>query len=474
MHGGRFAEAAAAYEAALRLRPGHAEAHNNLGVALAEQGRPAEAVECYDRALALQPRYAEANFNRGNTLKAQGHCDEAVAAYREALQMRPQWPGALNNLGLALVQLTRFEEARECYEQALRLMPRYAEAHNNLGLCLQGMDQLDLALPHFDRAVELQHDFAAAHANRAQIWLLLGHFRRGWPEYEWRWRLPGVGLLPVPAPTWDGTPPAGRAILLRAEQGHGDAIQFVRYAKLLAEAGAHVIVDGQAQLLPLLSRCAGVAAVAVRGGDLPVCDWQTPLLRLPRLLGTTLANIPAPVPYLHPDPDLIEHWRSELGERGPLRIGIAWQGIPKYPQDRQRSIPLRHFLPLARTRGVRVFSLQKGAGTQQLAEVGDCGIVDLGSRLDETAGAFMDTAAVMTHLDLVVTSDSAVAHLAGALGVPVWVALALAPDWRWLLDRADSPWYPSMRLFRQTALGRWDDVFARIAVEVERWRAVGH
>jgi Flp pilus assembly protein TadD len=465
---GKFKDAAACYEQTLLLQRHHAEACCNLGVALAEQGLLADAVTRYEQALQLRPSYPEAMFNRANALKALGQFEAAGAGYKQALRLRPDWPAAHNNLGLTYAQMGQFGDAVASYEQALRLAPNYSEAHNNLGLCLQAQGILDLALQHFDAALQLQPDFAAAHANRAQLWLLLGHYGRGWPEYEWRWKLPGVGLPPLPQARWDGSPLAGRTILLRAEQGLGDTLQFVRYAPLVQERGGLVLVECQPSLAALLERCPGIDGLAARGSPLPDFDVQIPLLSLPGIFQTTLATVPKTGPYVFADQQLVEHWRSELGTADGFKIGIAWKGNAKYPGDRQRSIPLHHFLTLAGIPGVHLFSLQKGPGREQLAELAEGRrITDLDSRLDETSGAFMDTAAVMVNLDLIVTSDTATAHLAGAMGLPVWVPLSVACDWRWLLDREDSPWYPTLRLFRQTVVDSWDDVFDRLAVAVK-------
>jgi tetratricopeptide (TPR) repeat protein len=465
---GRFAEAVASYEQVLRLRPQQAEAHNNLGVALAEQGRLAEAVVHYELALQEQPAYAEAHYNWANALKVQEQYRGAAEHYHQAVRLRPTWAAAHNNLGLVSARLGEFEQARSCYEQALRLLPTYAEAHNNLALLLQTQGQLDLALIHFNRAIELQPEFAAAHANRAQVWLLLGHYRRGWPEYEWRSKIPGAILANLPQPVWDGTDLTGRTILLRAEQGIGDTIQFIRYAPLVKQKGGRVLVEAPDTLLPLLRCCSGIDELIARGSPLPDFEVQARLPSLPGILQTTLADIPAPIPYLTVDVAMVGQWKKQLGAVRTFKIGISWKGISKYPGDRERSIALRHFMPLARIPGVRVFSLQKGPGMAQLAELEQPDLItDLGSRLDETAGAFMDTAAVMKNLKLVITSDTATAHLAGALGVPVWIALSVACDWRWMIDRLDSPWYPTMRLFRQTTLDRWDDVFERMATALQ-------
>jgi hypothetical protein len=270
-------------------------------------------------------------------------------------------------------------------------------------------------------------------------------------------------------PAWNGYPPAGLRVLVVAEQGLGDSIHFIRYAPLLQRLGATVIFECPAKLIPLLARTPGIDHVYAQGQEPPEHDVHVPLLTLPGLLGTALESIPLEIPYVHPDPKLVEHWGCELGATPGFKVGINWQGNPTFAGDYHRSMPLRHFAPLAQVPGVRLFSLQKNDGAEQLRALGDVfPVVDLGARLDEANGPFMDTAAVLKNLDLFVTSDTAVAHLAGAMGVPVWVPMGAAPGWQWMLGREDSPWYPSMRLFRQSRLGDWPPVFERITRELAR------
>jgi hypothetical protein len=310
----------------------------------------------------------------------------------------------------------------------------------------------------------LKPDYPEAHANHAHACLQAGDWRRGWVEYEWRRKTKPCSPSRFSQPLWSGESLAGKTILLHAEQGLGDTIQFVRYAPLVKRYDARVIVECQKPLLRLLAGCPGIDRLIGEGEELPAFDVQAPLMSLPAILNTTLENMPADVPYIFAAPELVARWRERLGSIEGFKIGISWQGNPRFPGDRFRSIPLRCFAALARLPGVRLISLQKGAGREQLVEVrDDFPVVDLADELDEEAGPFMDRAAVMKNLDLVVTSDTAIAHLAGALGVPAWVALKFAADWRWLLDRSDSPWYPSMRLFRQQTRGDWSQVFARMA-----------
>jgi len=291
------------------------------------------------------------------------------------------------------------------------------------------------------------------------------YFARGWPEYEWRWHRRQAVQRNFYATRWDGSPLAGRTILLHAEQGLGDTLQFVRYASLVKRRGGTIIVECQPPLVKLLTGCPGIDQVVAYGDALPPFEFHAPLMSLPAIFGTTVETIPQEVPYLLADPELRQKWRGELEGMREFKVGIVWQGRPEPPWVGNRSIPLRKYAPLAQVPGVKLFSLQKGPGVEQLV-ASSVEVTDFGPRLDEATGPFLDTAALMRNLDLVITSDTATAHLAGALGVPVWVAIPVAPDWRWMLNRTDSPWYPTMRLFRQTNLGDWDTVFAQMATEL--------
>jgi hypothetical protein len=325
------------------------------------------------------------------------------------------------------------------------------------------------ALAAFDAAIRLKPDHPNSHFGRGLAFLVLGDLETGFPEYEWRTKCKDFVPRGMPGLVWDGSPLGQRTILLHAEQGFGDTIHFVRYASLVKKMGGTVIVECQPALTRLLARTPGIDRLIAQGAPLPFYDVQASLLSLPPILHTTSATVPADVPYVTPDERLAEQWRQELNTVPGFRIGISWQGNREHKRDSVRSIPVREFSPLAQVEGVRLFSLQKGQGSEQLREVvGRFDVIDWTDRLDETAGPFMDTAALMKSLDLIITSDTANAHLAGALGVPVWVVLPFAPDWRWQLDREDSPWYPTMRLFRPRAQTQWGEVFQRVASELRK------
>jgi tetratricopeptide (TPR) repeat protein len=468
---GLVGEAVAAFQEALRLQPDYAAAAYGLGNALGTQRRHAAAVVHYRTALRLQPDFPEAHNNLGLALLEIGALDEAVVVLRQGVRLRPKAAEAHNNLGLALAALGQFAAAETCYEEALRLKPGYAEAHNNLASAYKEQMRLGEALASYDAALRLESDSASAHWNRSLALLQGGDFERGWAEYEWRWRRSGSKPRQLPKPAWDGTRLAGRTLLVYAEQGWGDMMQFLRYAPLAARTGGRVVVECPAPLAPLFATCAGIERVVVEGEPLPAFDCHAALLSLPRLMKTTLATVPAVVPYLSATAERVAAWGPRLPQ-GVFKIGVVWQGNPRHRWDRHRSVPLTQLAPLAQVPGVQLISLQKGAGSEQVAEAaGVCPVLVLDG-LDEDGGAFLDTAAVLKHLDLVVTVDTALAHLAGALGVPVWLALSVLADWRWLREREDTPWYPGMRLFRQRTLGAWDEVFQRMAGELRQRCAV--
>jgi Flp pilus assembly protein TadD len=467
-----FAEAEACFREALRIDPDDADVLNNLGTAVWEQGRAGESMAYYLRAHQFKPRDFGILNNVGIALWDQGRPERAVVFYRRALEIQPDSFDTRMNLGVSLSDLGQFDEALVWIRSSLELQPGSADAWDNLGMTLARQGNWQEAMACYDRAIELRPDFGEAHRNRALGWLAQGDFEQGWPEAEWRLKCrnpPGFGF---PRPRWIGDPLAGRTILLHWEQGLGDTLQFIRFAPLVKERGGQVWFYCQPPLVRLVKRSPGVDQIF--DGTSPVPDFQVhaPLMSIPAIVGTTLATLPRD-PYLSADAATIEHWRMDL-LRGlgvsdlasVFTIGIAWQGSPHNRIDRWRSFPLEKLAPLAKLPGVRLISLQKGAGTEQIrALAGAFPVVELdgaGAGQKDTRD-FLDTAAVMSLVDLVVTPETAVAHLAGSLGVRTWVALSSVGDWRWMVDQDDSPWYPSARLFRQTEMGDWDGVFRRMA-----------
>ncbi len=463
---GQPAEARECYEAALKLRPEFPEALNNLGILLEDQGAHGQAEAHYRAALKLQPRSADTLNNLGVSLAAMRRHQEAVECYRQALALKPGSPLALNNLGNALRTLGDVDEAMACLRKAIAIRSDYAEAHNNLGICLMETGRRDDAVRCYEQALHLRPHYPEAHLNRSLAWLGEADFSRGWTEYEWRWCGKEVKRRSLPQPLWSGAPARDRTLFLYFEQGLGDTLQFIRYAELARQRVGRLVIEVQAALVPLLARCRGIDELIPSGSPPPRCDFQLPLMSLPGAFGTQPDSIPANVPYILPDPDRVTKWRKRLADLDGYRVGIGWQGNPKYRGDRQRSIALEHFAAVGAMPGVRLVSLQKGEGARQVERLERPFPLAQFDDLDSTGGAFMDTAGILANLDLVITSDTALAHLAGGMGVETWIALPFAADWRWLRNREDSPWYPTVRLFRQERRGDWKAVFERIAAEL--------
>jgi len=458
----RWQQAEAIYRQILAQVPDHPDATHLLGTLAMQTGRTAEGLPLLERAAAAQPANVTFATNLAAAYLSLGRADEAFAPLETALKHDPAHAIAHYHLGLAHAAGGRLDEAIAAYRRAAELEPTMAAARNNLGDALRTRGCLDEAAVQLDAALAAEPQSPYAHYNRALVWLAQGRMPEAWAEYEWRWRCREFPQRKFDAPRWDGAPLTDKTLLVHAEQGLGDCIQMVRYLPLVRQRVGQVRVDVQSALIPLF-QSSGIADL-VTPGEAVSYDVHVPMASLPLMFETTLATIPAGVPYLHAESSLMAPWRARLAEYPGFRVGIAWQGSPTYREDRYRSIPLDRFSGLADVQGVVLVSLQKGFGCEQLtAGARRFEIVDLGGDVDRTSGPFLDTAAIMQNLDLVITSDTSIAHLAGALGVPVWVALGASPDWRWLTDRDDSPWYPSMRLFRQKAWGRWDDVFATMA-----------
>ena len=467
---GRLEEAASAYHRAVAVQPDYADAHDNLGNVLLDLGRAEAAVPCYRRAIALRPGNPVTHNNLGIALKQTGQLQEATAAYRQAIALKPDYVEAHNNLGNALKELGQLEEAAQCFQRVLAMRPELADAHSNLGNVLLAQGHADEAAEAYRRAIALNPDYAEARNNLALIHLLKGDFERGWEDYEWRWRLK-VAVAPrrdFPQPEWCGEQLAGERVLVRAEQGFGDAIQFCRYVSLVAQRGAKVILEVQPELKRLMASLAGVHELATMGEVLPAFDYHIPLLSLPRVFGTRLDTVPADIPYLQAPPDLVEVWREKLSGIAGLRVGLAWAGSPQHMNDRNRSLALATLAPLAAVGYATYIVLQKGpAAAQAATPPAGMTLVEPGAEL----GDFADTAAVIANLDLVIAVDTAVAHLAGTLGKPVWLLLPFAGEWRWLQGRSDSPWYPGMRLFRQPRPGAWAEVMESVVRELGAMRS---
>jgi tetratricopeptide (TPR) repeat protein len=422
------------------------------------------AAACFRRAVELCPAFPEAWNNLGNTLSEQGDLSRAAECFLRACHVQPEFAGAHFNYSQALAGLGRFDASIAACRRALGLAPRSAEFYNGLGTVLFDAQRIDEALAAYEAALLLRPDFASARYNRSLAWLLQGDFVRGWSEYEWRWKLSGAPSSLHLQPRWDGTASPNGTILLDAEQGLGDTIQFARYAPLVKARVGCVILRCQKPLVALLRSLPGVDAVIAQDEPLPHFDAWLPLLSVPQIFTPAIEAIPRAIPYLLIEDSLVRFWQPRIERFAGLRVGIHWQGNPAFLKDRFRSIPLACFEPLAKLPGVRLISLQKGAGTEQLTQrIVTFPVVDLGLKPAEVHGPFLDTAAILRCLDVVVTSDTSIAHLSGALGIETWLAVPHVPEWRWLLNREDTPWYPTLRLVRQSHVGQWGSVFVRIA-----------
>ena len=455
--------------AVLRLRPDFAEVHSNLGVSLRARGRLAEAEDCFRRAAELKPGFLDAWNNLGNVRNEQRKYAEAISTYDEILRVHPECAETHNYMGITRQAEGKLADAVECHRRALGIKPTYAEAYRDLGFALRELGRLEEAADAYQQAIRLRPDYAEAHNNLAMLRLLQGDFANGWPEFEWRWRTGTLAPRGFSQPRWDGGALAGRTILLHAEQGLGDVFQMIRYAPLVKRRGGRVVVECFASLLPVLANCGGVDQW-ISGEPLPAFDVYAPLMSLPGLCGTTLATIPAEIPYISVDPNRVERWRTRLDATPGFKVGICWQGSTVHKNDHRRSVPLSRFAALAEVAGVQLVSLQLGFGAEQIASAG-FEVRELADRTLDPGESWLDTAAILCALDLVIAVDTSVAHLAGVMGRPVWVLLPFAPDWRWLLGREDSPWYPTMRLFRQKQSGDWAELFGRVAERLRSSRS---
>ncbi|MBW1783332.1 MAG: tetratricopeptide repeat protein [Deltaproteobacteria bacterium] len=485
----RLDEAIACYQKALQIAPHSAEACYNVGNAFRSQGKLEEAVKCYQKAVALAPDFPEAHTNLGHTWSAQDKFEEAVACYQRALDIRPDDSDAYNHLGMAFKGQGKWHDAASCYNMAIRLRPEDAAAYYNMGNLLHDQLKLTEALGWYQKAIQINHEYIDAYDNLgktfrdlgmldqatacherslqldpdnaetrfdlATVRLLGGEFAEGWAGYEWRfkrrkWR--SVYPFRREMPRWDGAPFPGKRLFVHSEQGFGDSLQFVRYLPMVKERGGEVVFETVAPLMELFRNLKGIDILVQGPADTsqPMdCDLYVPLLSLPKIFETRLETIPSQVPYIFADPQKVLYWQDRLRYTG-FRVGLVWAGKAT---DRRRSCPLKELVPLLRIPGIEFIGLQKGAHAKEVFSLPkEVAFANIGEAFED----FSDTAAAIEHLDLIVSIDTSVAHLAGAMGKPVWVMLLMSPDWRWLMDRRDSPWYPTMRLFRQSRPGDWE------------------
>ncbi len=483
------------FQQVISIKQDWPETYNNLGACFWEQGKIEQAIAAYKQAIALKPDYPKAYNNWGNCLKTLGRLDEAIAQYQRAIALDPQYAGAYNRLGNTLKKQGKIAEAIAQYHLALAIEPNYVEVHNNMALVLQTEGRLEEAIGYYNKSLELRPNDASTHFARAFTWLLKGDLPSGWHEYEWRWDDDIVAPRHFAEPLWDGSYLEGGTIFIYTEQGLGDNIQFIRYAPLVKERVGRVIVECPECLVRLFATVPGIDRVVSQDtvpekSPLPEFDVQVPLMSLPRIVCTTLENIPASIPYLRPlisfsdrrqqdpsqppkmrvgllTPPLLRGAGGDRLDEAAIKVEFVWASTDSYLHDltRYRSCSLDLFLelldiPTVPEKSVALYSLQKEPSSEALKRLLQTSerIVSLHKQL----GDFADTANAIAQLDLVISVDTAVAHLAGAMGKPVWVLLPFAPDWRWMLDRSDSPWYPTMRLFRQSQPGDWQGVFVQI------------
>ncbi|WP_431661768.1 FkbM family methyltransferase [Pantanalinema rosaneae] len=466
----RWEEAIPYYQQAITLMPEHVNARNSLGVALLRLGKLDAAKDQFATALTLKPDYASAHDNLGTVLQRQGQLDAAIDHYRQAIALKPDCANAYSNLGAALKEQGKLTESIACYQEAIRLQPDHADAYNNYGGTLVEQGKFHEAIGCYEQAIHYRPDYADAHLNLGIILLTLGDFPRGFAEYHWRWQTKQCPDLRYPQALWDGADLHSKVILLTAEQGFGDTLQFVRYAPLVAQRGGHVVIACQKPLLRLLNTLVGIDRCVDRDRVDVQTHLHAPLLDLPQILGTTLETIPAQVPYLQVPPSGIRlpgegGGQGDEGDgEGRFKVGIVWAANPSSSTASKRSCALHQFLSLLEIPQITLYSLQKDCPeADRPLLTSHERVYDLSEQLED----FGDTAAAIAQLDLVISVDTAVAHLAGALGKPVWTLLSYVADWRWLRDRTDTPWYPTMRLFRQPQPGDWQTVFQQVATTLQ-------
>ena len=472
---GRLAEAERIYREVLQQQPNHFEALHLLGVIALQTRHPEPAVELIGKAIALNPEIAEAYFNRGLALQKLGRPEAALLSFDRAIALKPDFAKAYSNRGNALRDLQRYTAALASYDRAIALRPDHAEAYSNRGMVLGNLKRYTDALASYDKAIALKPDLAWAHWNRSLCLLLLGRFEEGWRLHEWRKKCVGRNATRTfPQPLWLGKQDiAGKTLFLWWQQGFGDTIQFCRYATLAEARGAKVVMAVQQPLLELLKEVSPTIQI-INQDEVPTdFDYHCPLLSLPLAFGTTLETIPANIPYLEANAEKSLFWQEKLGEKNKLRVGLVWSGgfRPDQPEvwavNRRRNIPLAKLAAL-KNPDIDFYSLQKGQPAElELAELirnnwDGPKIIDLTSLLND----FSDTAALIENLDLVISVDTSTAHLAGALRKPVWILNRFDTCWRWLLDRTDSPWYPTAKLYRQEKAGDWDAVIQRVKTDL--------
>jgi tetratricopeptide (TPR) repeat protein/GT2 family glycosyltransferase len=465
---GNYAVAVEECKKAVSLKPDYAKAYNTMAFSLEKQNLDGPAVENYKQAIRLEPNYVEAYNHLGVVLSRQGKFDEAIENFSLALQHDPHYAEAYNNLGIALKEQEKFVEAIANFERALQLEPQFYEAYYNLANSLRDEGRCAKAIEHYQKAIQLKSDYAQAHWNMSLAYLLNGDYIEGWKGYKWR-RNADLEILTnyhnTGKPRWDGSSFKSKRLLVHYEQGLGDNIQFARYLPMVKARGGTVIFETLKPIIGLFRDFRGIDELIEYHPDQELSvqfDVYTSLFDLPNIFKTTLETIPSEVPYIHADPEKVEYWRNKLSG-DDFKVGIVWAGSPEHGNDRYRSCSLKFFEPLTKIEGVQLYGLQKGRAAGQMEEyTGTINVINISQHFDD----FTETAAAIQNLDLIISVDTSVLHLAGAMGKPAWALLPYAPEWRWMLERQDSPWYPTMRLFRQKQWGQWKPVFESIGREL--------
>jgi tetratricopeptide (TPR) repeat protein len=461
-HAKRPAEAEAHCRYALSLNPDYAQGYKLLAELLTGRRDIRGAIAAYQRLTAIEPNNVAAHNNAGLLLRKLGRLEESLAEFSRANELEPNDPRVRFNLLMLRRDDALLEEAIACCERSLEQRPGNADVLTNLAVCLQFLGRYDEAIAQFERAVAIDPDNCDARFNLSLLLLLSGEFQRGWREYEFRWRLLEVTKPNFPHPEWQGEHLDGKTILLHFEQGLGDTIQCLRYVPLVAARGGQVVLRLDRALTRIAARLPGNVVISPTHSPLPSFDVWCPLLSLPRIFDTRRETIPAAAPYLGIRPAITERWRDRLADLPGFKVGVVWSGSSQHINDFRRSVDVHRLSPLFQTSGISFVSLQVGPRAGDLAQLPSGKVTDLSAELTD----FAETAGAILNLDLVIAVDTAVAHLAGALGAPAWVMLPFSPDWRWMLERDDSPWYPSLRLYRQRAPSDWDGVIARVTADL--------
>jgi len=452
---------------AIKVNSNAPEYYNTFGVILAQAGREQGAVKAYRKAIELNNDYAEAHSNLGNCLQEQNKYAESIEYYIRAIELNPDYAEAYNNLASALYKLGNSEAAIKNCRKSIELKTDYAEAYNTLAAALSMEQRYDEAIECYNKTIQLAPDYAEAYYSRGILYLCCGEFAKGWDDYQWRLKTENTKVqLRYDKPWWQGEDFQGKTLLVQSEQGFGDSIQFVRYLPMVKGRGGTVILAEKPELIDLFRGLEGIDDLAgareLADGAVKY-DLYVPLLNLPGIFNTTADNIPAPIPYLSAKEPKVAHWRNKIGTDA-FKVGLVWAGNPIHTNDHNRSCALQNFTPLAEIKNVKLFSLQKGPGIEQIKSwQGDTGLIDLGQDFED----FTDTAAAIENMDLIISVDTSVIHLAGAMGKPVWTLLPFMSDWRWMMERQDCPWYPTITLFRQKQHGNWKELFHRVANRVE-------